>query len=235
MENIGKVLRTVALVAVGGLLLMMLVLNVDGEKSAGDKAWDIRTTIGNADAKNHFIMYTDIACPYCDAFSRVVMNNQEKFEQLLADKDILFEIRLTDYLYKYGSKIDMSKWSAEATVCATEKDRFWDYYHAALQALWDDYHSKGIGSSKTAPMITDMTRDYWVKIGEKIGLNKTELSQCMNSEETVATLDKRAERMIKAGANGMPYFVEGSFSTAGFDDSWGWEEVEQYLTAGLKK
>lgn len=235
MERIGRILRTLGLVVVGGFLLALIIFNVSTETPAGEKAWDIRTTVGNTDAKNHFIMYTDLACPYCDAFSRALMENEEEFEELIAEKDILVEVRLTDFLYRYGeSAPEMSKWSAEATVCATEQDKFWDYYHGALKALWGDYHSKGIGVSKTAPAITGMTRDYWVKIGEKIGMDATELSDCMDSSETAATLDTRAEKTVRSGAQGMPYFVEGKFTSSGFDNNWGWDEAKQYLVAGLK-
>ncbi|MBR1796366.1 thioredoxin domain-containing protein [Candidatus Saccharibacteria bacterium] len=234
MENIGKIIRTVALIAVGGFLIALVIFNVSGGSTAGEKAWDLRTTIGNHEAKNHFIMYTDLACPYCDVFSRAVMENEEEFQQLIAENDIMVEIRLMDFLYHYGeSKPEMSKWSAEATVCATEKDKFWDYYHAGLKALWDDYHSKGIGTSKTAPKIEGMTRDYWVNIGEKVGLDKDEFSTCMDSEETTRTLAERREKTLRSGAQGMPYFVEGKFKQSGFDNTWGWEEAKTFLTAGI--
>lgn len=236
MEKTGKILRTLGLIAVGGFLLALIIFNVSSTPPASDKVWDMRTTVGNSDAKNLFIMYTDLACPYCDAFSRVIMENQADFEEYIAQNDILFEVRVMNFLYNYGdSHPDMSNWSAQATVCATEQDKFWAYYHAALKALWDDYHSKGIGDSKTSPMITGMTRDYWVKIGEKIGMNGDELSDCMGSTETAKTLDSRVEKTTRSGASGLPYFVEGSFSTSGFDNTWGWSEVREYLGAGLKK
>ena len=127
MENIGKIIRTVALIAVGGFLIALVIFNVSSGSTAGEKAWDLRTTVGNHEAKNHFIMYTDLACPYCDVFSRAVMENEEEFQQLIAENDIMVEIRLMDFLYHYGeNKPEMSKWSAEATVCATEKDKFRD-------------------------------------------------------------------------------------------------------------
>lgn len=235
MEKTGKILRMIGLIAIGGFLLALLIFNASTGSSAGDKAWDLRTTVGSKEAKNHFIMYTDLACPYCDVFSRAIMENEEEFNQLIAEKDIMVEIRLMDFLYNYGEfKPEMSKWSAEATVCATEQDKFWDYYHAGLKALWNDYHSKGIGTSKTAPKIEGITRDYWVNVGKSIGMDANELSSCMDSTETAATLADRREKAIRSGAQGMPYFVEGKFKQGGFDNNWGWEEVKQYLTAGLK-
>lgn len=235
MEKTGKILRILGLILVGGALLTLMIFNVSTGTPAGEKAWDTRTTVGSLEAKNHFIMYTDLACPYCDVFSRAVMENEEEFEQLIAEKDILVEIRVMDFLYHYGeAKPEMSKWSAEAAVCATEKDKFWDYYHASLKALWRDYHSKGIGTSKTAPKIEGMTQDYWVTIGESVGLDKEELVTCMESSATEEILAERREKTVKAGAQGMPYFVEGKFKQSGFDNTWGWDEAKEFLVAGAK-
>ena len=236
MAKTGKILRILGLTLVGGFILALILFNVNTTPPASDKVWDIRTTVGTKDAKNLFVMYTDLACPYCDAFARIIMDNQEKFDQYIAENDILFEVRLTNFLYNYSeAHPEMSNWSAEGVVCATEKDKFWEYYHGAVKALWDDYHSKGIGDSKTAPMISGMTRDYWVDIGEKIGLDRKEFSDCMKSEATTKALNERTEKVTRSGANGLPYFVEGNFSTSGFDNSWGWQEVREYLGAGLKK
>ena len=236
MEKTGKFLRIGGLVAVIVFILALIMFNVTASTPASDKVWDMRTTIGSPDAKNLFIMYTDIACPYCSAFERAIMTNEDEFKDYIAKNDILVEIRVMDFLYYYGEHpVEMSKLSAEATTCATEKDKFWDYYHAALQALWNDYQSKGIGISKTSPAITDTTKDYWLDIGEKAGLNREELSSCMDKPETEKKLQGMVEKTAKSGATGMPYFVEGSFKTSGFDSSWGWDEVREYLGAGLKK
>ena len=78
-----------------------------------------------------------------------------------------------------------------------------------------------------------MTRDYWVNIGEKVGLDKDEFSTCMDSEETTRTLAERREKTLRSGAQGMPYFVEGKFKQSGFDNTWGWEEAKTFLTAGI--
>ena len=51
---------------------------------------DERTILGDKKAKNHYIMMTDIMCPYCDVFSRLAMENQEKFDKYLKDHDIVF-------------------------------------------------------------------------------------------------------------------------------------------------
>lgn len=210
--------------------LAIFIVSATHKAPASEQVWDMRTTIGDADAKKHYIMYTDLMCPYCDVFSRAVMDHQGEFEQFLADNDVLFEIRLTDMLY-YGADSEMSLAAAEAAYCATREDKFWDYYHGALTALYDDYHSKGIGSSKTATPIKDMPDDYWLEIGLEAGLGD-DFENCVNNHETAADVEATTMKASQF-AEGMPTFVFDKFKTSGFGDTWGWEEAQALLEAGL--
>lgn len=231
-----KVLRVVAAILIFGALLSLFALSRTGDKLAG-KVWDTRTTVGSMNAKHHYIMYTDLACPYCNVFSRQIMENKDEFmSEYVEGKDILFEVRLTNFLKKFsGYDIGMSQWSAEGAYCARNQDRFWDYYYAGQQALWDDYYSKGIGISKTAPKMENMTEEYWLIIGQKLGLGE-EFEKCYTNHETAEELDATAEKVSRmmGDGGGMPYFKFGKFTQSGFDPSWGWEYVKQYLDAGLK-
>lgn len=231
-----KTARIAALTLLGGLLLVLMFSSSLKGASNEEKVWDARTTIGRMEAKNYYVMYTDLACPYCDVFSRAIMDNQEEFERdYIEGKDILFEVRVTDFLYEYGEhRAGLSRWGATGAYCATQEDKFWDYYHQALKSLWEDYHSKGIGSSKTAPAIEGMTKDYIVKVGEKVGLDSEKMSECMDSGETIEAVERATEKASKV-ADGMPYFAFNSFKTSGFSDDWGFDYVKRYLDAGLKK
>ncbi|MBQ3306437.1 thioredoxin domain-containing protein [Candidatus Saccharibacteria bacterium] len=231
-----KVIRIVALVLIGAVILALIVFSSLKGSSNEEKVWDARTTIGEMNAKNYYVMYTDLACPYCSVFSRSIMENEEEFKRdYIEGEHILFEVRVTDFLYEYGEhRTGMSRWGATGTYCATQKDKFWDYYHQALKSLWEDYHSKGIGTSKTAPQIEGMTKDYWVTIGEKVGMDGAELASCMDSGETAEAVEKMTAKAAKA-VDGMPYFAFNNFKTGGFNDTWGWDYVKQYLDAGLKR
>ncbi len=229
-NNKARAWRIVAIIAVAAAFILLMIMNLTTKPAPGDQVWDKRTTTGNLDAKNYYIMYTDLMCPYCDVFSRLIMQNQAEFDQYLADNDILFEVRLTDYLYE-GAGHQSSRDAAEAVYCATREDKFWEYYHAALQALWDDYHSKGIGVSKTAPQIKDMPDDYWVQVGHEIGLGET-FDRCVSEHEAVPEIQENTRRALQV-SEGMPYFKFNRFTTAGFDNNWGWDYVRKYLNAGL--
>ena len=220
-NSIGRIVRTIAIIVVIALLFVIIIANSSTRRIPGDEAWNEATTIGDRDAKNYYIMYTDLMCPYCDVFSRVVMDNWDEFEQYIADNDILFEVRLTDYLY-LAIDSQYSRDAAEATYCASREDKF-----------WEDYHSKGIGNSKTATPIKDLPEDYWLKIGHEIGLGE-QFDQCVANHESADELDKNTKRALQV-ADGMPSFQFNDFSMAGFDSSWGWDYVLRYLDAGLGK
>lgn len=224
-----KIIRIVALCLVGGLILSAIIFSSAKKPSIAEKVWDERATVGNLEAKNYYIMYTDIMCPYCDVFTREVIENEDDFNKFVEDNNILFEVRVTDMLYdSVGS--GYSRESAVATYCAKNEDRFFDYYHAAIMQLYEDYHSKGIGDSKTSPQIKDLPEDYWVEIGKKIGLSE-EFENCYKNGET---LDEVIKNTTKAEtlANGLPYFDLNGEGIAGYDSSWGWETL---MEAGLRE
>ena len=233
----GAIVRLGVLFLVIGGIIAAMILSTPKNIDLG-AIWDERTALGNVKAKKHYVMTTDIMCPYCDYFSRAVMGEQEDFEKYLKDNDIVFEVRITDFLNEFGEAGAKSEQAAEATLCATEENRFWDYYHRAMRSLDEDYHSKGIANAKGAPMMTDMTADYWLKIGQAIGLGDS-FKDCYKNHKMLDKVrentKKAAQIMQKSNAGGMPHFKFGKFETSGFDNRWGWQEIKKYyLEAGLK-
>ena len=230
----GRAIRWIVLIIIAGFFIALLGYNIfQGGSAPSELAWDKNATIGSESAKRHYVMYTDLACPYCDVFSRIVHDNYDEFKQFITDNNILFEVRLSEFLYEYGEhKPDMSRWSAEAAYCASSEGRFWDYYYAAIDTLYQDYHSKGIGVSKTAPKIEGMTEAYWLNIGKNIGLSEN-FDSCYNEHKMLSKVQENTQKAAKQVQGGLPYFKFGKFSTGGFDQSWGWKEVKEYLEAGL--
>ena len=228
----GRIIRIAAVIILAGAFVALIIFNASS--TPADEAWDEATTMGNLDAKNHYIFYTDLMCPYCDAYSRLIAENKEEFQRdYLEGKDILYEIRLTDFLYEYGEhKTEYSRQSAEAAYCAARENKFWDFYEAALNKLNKDYHSKGIGVSKTSPQIKDITDEYWLNIGKSVGLGE-QFETCYKNHETVDQIKANTAKVSRIVDSGLPYFKFGKFSTGGFDQSWDWSYVKKYLDAGL--
>lgn len=230
-EKSGHPWRIIAIIVVVVAFVGLIVMGSSTRQSPADKAWDVSTTIGSENARNHYVMYTDLLCPYCDVFSRAVLDHWDEFKNYLEEHSILFEVRLTEALY-LGSGSEMSRDAAEATYCAKREGKFWEFYHGALARLWTDYQSKGIGSSKTAAPITNMPKNYWLEIGHEAGLGET-FDNCVSSRETAEEVYNDTRRALQV-SEGMPTFKFNNFTTSGFGENWGWDYVKRYLDAGLE-
>ena len=226
-----KIFRIVGIVAVVSLIVGSLIVASFTKPSPREKVWDEATTVGNLDAKNYFVIYSDIMCPYCVAFENAILEHQEEFEKYIEQNDVLVEIRLSDFLYEYGeAQAINSRYSAEATYCAKKEGRFWDYYDAAIATVWNGFFKDGGKMAFTA--LNKMDEEFWIGLGEEIGLGES-FANCVRNDETLDEIKSTAAKMAKV-AHGMPYFKFNNYATSGFDLSWGWEYVLMYFDAGLK-
>ncbi len=226
-----KALRIIGIIAVVALLIVAIIFSMaPKESSNADKVWDTEMTIGNPDAKNYFIIYSDLVCPYCIAFENAIVENEEEFEKYIDENDILVEVRLSDFLYEFGESNPIhSRYSAIATYCAKNEGKFWDYYHLAVTSIWNDYF-KNLGKSAFKNMAS-IGQEYWTDIGHQIGLGE-KFDNCVEDQDPLDEIEKNAEKSARF-ANGMPYFKFNEYTSSGFDLSWGWEYVKMYFQAGL--
>ena len=115
-----KALRITALVAVIAVIIIAIIASVSYKPSNQDQVWDTATTLGVENGKNYFIVYSDLACPYCIAFENALLEHEDEFHQYLEDNDILFEVRLSEYLYQlHETHPKHSRYGAVAAYCAT--------------------------------------------------------------------------------------------------------------------
>lgn len=228
----GKAARIIIIAVLVGILGYG-IFAANTPTPVSSKIWDERQTIGSPDAKNLYVVYSDIMCPYCVAFENAIFEHEDEFEEYLAENDILFEVRISNYLYNYGEgHSEHSKNSTDALFCARDEGKFWDYYKIAITTIWDNYFGK-YGKAAYMIMSEDLDLDYWINLGLKIGLGD-KFKSCVENEETFAEANKISEKMAKE-AGGMPYFQFGKYTTSGFDLSWGWNEAKYFLDAGLNK
>ena len=229
--NKQKIVRILSIMAIVVVIAAAMIASFNQKPSNADKIWDENMTIGNKEAKNYFIIYSDIVCPYCVAFENAIIENQEDFEKYIADNDILVEIRLSDFLYDYGtSRSIASRYSAEAVYCAKNEGKFWDYYDKAITTVWNDYF-KNSGKNAFAEL-NNKTKDYWIQLGKSVGLSDS-FEKCVDKDESVAEIIKTADKMAK-NIDGLPYFKFNNYVSSGFDMSWGYDYVKMYFDSGLK-
>ena len=61
----GRIIRVAGIIVVVGVIVAAIVASMNQSGSNAEKVWDAEMTVGNMDAKNYFIIYSDLACPYC--------------------------------------------------------------------------------------------------------------------------------------------------------------------------
>lgn len=225
-----KAIRIISIILVIGILIAAIIASMNSKPSNAEKVWDEQMTVGNLEAKNYFIIYSDLVCPYCVAFENAIVEHEDDFKNYIAENDILVEIRLSDFLYEFGeSRPINSRYSAIASYCAKEEGKFWDYYNKAVTTVWKDYF-KDLGKGAFKQM-ANLDKSYWIKIGEKAGLSDS-FKSCVEGNKTLETVEKNAAKSAKL-IDGMPYFKFNNYTSSGFDLSWGWDYVQMYFQAGL--
>lgn len=225
-----KILRILGIVLLVGILGAAIISSMV-KPSNSEKVWDEQMTVGNPEAKNYFIIYSDIMCPYCIAFENAIFEHEEEFEKYIEENDILVEVRLSDFLYEYGeARAINSRYSALGTYCAKNEGKFWDYYKTAVTTVWNDYF-KSSGKSAFADL-NSKDKKYWIQLGKKIGLGD-EFESCVENDEPLEEIVRNAEKTTKL-ASGMPFFKFNKYTNSGFALEWGWEYVLLYFKAGLE-
>ena len=227
----GKVFRIIGVVAVLGILIAAIVTSMTHKTPNSEIVWDKDMTVGNMDAKNYYIIYSDIACPYCLAFENAIIEHEDEFKEYIEKNDILVEVRLSDFMYEYGqSQSIQSRYSAEAIYCAKNEDKFWDYYNNLIVKVWNGWFKD---SGKAAyNEFNKIEKEYYIKAGKEVGLGET-FETCVENEEPLADIVKNAQKMVKL-VDGMPHFKFNNYTPSGFDLNWGWEYVKLFFDAGLK-
>ena len=227
----GKVFRIVGVVAVLGILIAAIVTSMTHKTPNSEIVWDKDMTVGNMDAKNYYIIYSDIACPYCLAFENAIIEHEDEFKEYIEKNDILVEVRLSDFMYEYGqSQSIQSRYSAEAIYCAKNEGKFWDYYNNLIVKVWNGWFKD---SGKAAyNEFNKIEKEYYIKAGKEVGLGET-FEACVDNEEPLVDIVKNAQKMVKL-VDGMPHFKFNNYTPSGFDLNWGWEYVKLFFDAGLK-
>lgn len=224
-------LRVFGIIAVSAALITTIVISMTSKSSNSDSVWDKDMTMGNLDAKNYYIIYSDLACPYCIYFENPIIEHEEDFKKYLEENDILLEVRLSDFLYEYGMNPTLaSRYGAEATYCAKNEGRFWDYYNLAVHTVWQNYFN---GNTEGYVGLGKTDKSYWINLGESIGLSDT-FKSCVENDEPLDLIIERAAKTTKL-VSGMPYFKFNDYTFSGFDPNGGYDEVMMYMDAGLKK
>ena len=227
-----KILRVIGVTVVTlALFATIIISNVAKNTDHTESVWDKEMTMGNLDAKNYYIIYSDLACPYCIFFEDAIVTHEEEFQDYIKKNDILVEVRLSDFLFEYGThESPASRSGAIATYCAKDEGRFWDYYNLAIHAVYMDFFNENGGGFAALNTVTD---ESWLSVGHAIGLGDT-FDSCVKNKKPLREIIETAAKTV-SHVDGMPYFKFNKYTFSGFNPNGGWEDVLMHLDAGLKK
>ena len=139
--------------------------------------------IGNKDAQVKIIEYSDFQCPACGAAEPVARQIAEEF----GDK-ISFEYRhfpLTS-IHQYSFK------AAEASECANDQGRFWEYHDILFR-------------NQNSLKVSDLKR-----YADTLGLDTKSFNACLDSGAKKDIINLETREALAAGSTGTPtFFING--------------------------
>ena len=145
-------------------------------------AYDPARLRGNPKAPVMIVEFSDYQCPYCHQVEPTVK----------------------EVLTKYGDKVSLSyrdfpltaihsqaMIAAEASRCAEEQGKFWEYHDQLFTA-------------------SKLEKDSLIEYARNLKLDDKQFESCLTSEKYKADIDKDAQEGKKAGVTGTPgFFING--------------------------
>ena len=160
-------------------------------------------TIGDTNAKVEVQVYEDFQCPNCKTYA-------DSIEKQLVDSSYITDGQAY-YVFMQFPFLDSnsitkeSHQAANASMCAMEQGRFWDY-HDILFANQGAVENGGAYNNKRLQAFA-----------ESLGLNMDEFNQCFNADKYATEIEADYQEGIAAGVKGTPtVIVNGQILTPGY-------------------
>jgi protein-disulfide isomerase len=145
-------------------------------------AYDPKRLRGNPKAPVMIVEFSDYECPYCHQAEPTVKNLLARY----GDK-VSFSYRDFPLTSIHGQAMI----AAEASRCAEEQGKFWEYHDQLFTA-------------------TKLDKDALVEYARGLKLDDKQFDSCLTSEKYKAEIEKDEEEGRKAGVNGTPgFFING--------------------------
>jgi len=204
-----KRLRQILYIAGGALLIVIIAfaINAFANQSSGKVAQGEIVTVtpkirpqvdghsmGDPNALVKIIEFSDFQCPYCKQFA-------DSTEQAIIDNFIATgKVHFT--YHSMGNFVSQniglggteSRDSAEASYCAADQGKFWEYK--------DILFANSLGEDQGF-----FARARLEKMAEAIGLDVAQFNECMDSKKFRDQVNQDYKDGIAAGVTGTPSFV----------------------------
>lgn len=165
-----------------------------------DRPFADGTSLGEEDAPVLVEVWEDFQCPACRIYS-------EQIETLIVDNHVANgQVRYVYRHYPFLDDASLSKESdqaANASMCAAEQERFWDY-HDILFANWNGENAGAFSDKRL------------VAFAEAIGLDMAQFNTCFEENRYKDVIDQDRTEGTQAGVSGTPtVFVNSVILTPG--------------------
>jgi protein-disulfide isomerase len=210
----------VALVGAGAIAIAVAAIVVGGAFRGGSNTSvsipgrTVATqgrTLGPENARVTVEEYSDFQCPYC---ARAAQTMDPKIEQ-----EYVADGRVKLVFHHHALIGQESVWAAEASECANEQGRFWDYH----DKLFENQH----GENQGAFVIDNLKR-----FAEELGLDTQTFNLCLDSRKYEDLVKAETQDALKKGIESTPTFVIGEQTVAGPPS---YDNLKKAIEAELRK
>lgn len=213
LNMLGKVQNVPAYVSKDGKLLLLQAFELDKELSPGttqpaekiEVSADDDPFLGDENAPITIIEFSDFQCPYCGKFDEDTL--PELKEKYIDTGKIKFIYR--DYpleFHQYAQK------AAEASECAHEQDKYWEYHDILFKNQ------------------NDLTVDDLKKYAADLKLDTNKFNECLDSSKYKEEVEKDFNDGQSYGVSGTPAFFVNGILISGAQPFSAFEEIiEQEL------
>jgi protein-disulfide isomerase len=153
--------------------------------------------------------YSDFQCPFC---ARAAENIDPKIEE-----EYIVDGRVKLVFHHMALIGQESIWAAEASECANDQGRFWDYH----DKLFENQHGENQGA---------FSIDNLKRFAQELGLDTQAFNLCLDSREHEDLVKAETQDAVKKGLKSTPTFVIGDQTVPGSYDN-----VKKAIEGELRK
>ena len=176
------------------------------------------TALGDPNAPVRIDVFEDFQCPACQYYSDSV--EKPVVENFVATGTVYYVFRHYPFLDDRAATKESDQ-SANASLCAADQNRFWDY-HDMLYANWDGENQGNLSNTRLTAF------------AEAIGLDMDEFEACFKENRFKDQIEQDLRDGDKMGSSGTPsVFVNGKIISPGKVPTY--DEIAAAIQAELDK
>jgi len=150
---------------------------------------------GDSSAKTWVIIASDFQCPFCRQW------HDDSYKQLMDEYVRSGKVKVAYINFPLGQHQNAVP-SAQAAMCASAQDKFWEYHDALFesQKSWE-------ALPQPRPVLDSIAR--------AVGVNFADWSKCVDTDEMLPLIFADRDRAATAGVQSTPTFLVGGQVVAG--------------------